>query len=140
MSELSLDIADWNVRGLNDQARKDTVHNFFASTPCHIACLQETKLDFIDHATATYIGGYKIRSFAHRPATGTRGGILFLWNDNYVALTNILIGTHLISADVCIRACGTTFKLTNVYGPSSDAEKRAFLDEAIASAPPNNSA
>ena len=38
MSDLVLDIADWNTRGLNDQARKDTVHDMFASTPCHIAC------------------------------------------------------------------------------------------------------
>ena len=55
-----------------------------------------------------------------------------------MSLTSIHIGTHLISADVCIRACGTTFKLTNVYGPSTDADKRAFLDEAIANAPPND--
>ena len=135
MSEPFLNIVDWNTRGLNDQARKDTVHAMFTSTPCHIACLQETKLDFIDHATAAYIGGSRLRSFAHRPAIGTKGGILFLWDDDYVSLTNIHIGTHLISADVCIRACGTTFKLTNVYGPTVDAEKRAFLDEAIACAP-----
>ena len=101
MTEPFINIVDWNTRGLNDQARKDTVLAMFASTPCHIACLQETKLDFIDHATAAYIGGHRLRSFAHRPAIGTRGGILFLWDDDHVSLTNIHIGTHLISHWYC---------------------------------------
>ena len=132
-----LNILCWNVRGLNDQARKDTVT--LAQTTCHIACLQETKLDFIDHHLAAYIGGSRLRSFAHRPAIGTRGGILLLWNEDFVTIANIHIGTHLISADVLVRACGTTFKLTTVYGPSTDSEKRAFLDEAIAAAPTDDS-
>jgi exonuclease III len=129
MLSLILDIICWNVGGLNDQARKDTVHATIAQTTCHIACIQETKLDFIDHQTASYI--------AHRPAIGTRGGILLLWDEDHIHITNIHIGTHLLSADVTIRSCGTSFKITTVYGPSSDAEKRNFLDEAIAAKPDN---
>ena len=66
-----------------------------------------------------------------------RGRILLLWNDDYVSMANIHFGTHLLFADICIKACGTTFKLTNIYGPSTNADKRAFLDEAIANAPPD---
>jgi hypothetical protein len=44
----NLSIADWNTRGLNDQGRKDTVHAFLADTLCHIACIQETKIDHLD--------------------------------------------------------------------------------------------
>jgi exonuclease III len=108
------------------------VHATLAQTTCHIACIQETKLDFIDHQTAGYIGGHRLRSFAHRPATGTRGGILLLWDEDHVTITNIHIGTHLLSADVTTRSCGTTFRITTVYGPSVDSEKTAFLEEAIA--------
>jgi exonuclease III len=118
-----LSIADWNTRGLNDQGRKDTVHAFLSDTSCHIACIQETKLDQLDQQTASYIGGFRLRSFAHRPALGTRGGILLLWNDEHVDISNIHIGTHLISANVSVRARGTTFKLSMVYGPSDHAEK-----------------
>ena len=74
-------------------------------------------------------------SFAHRPAVGTRGGILLLWDSDKVDITNIHIGTHLLSADVLVKECGTTFKITNVYRPIVDAEKIAFLNEAIAAAP-----
>lgn len=135
----NLCIADWNTRGLNDQDRKDTVHAFLADTRCHIACIQETKLDFIDHQTAAYVGGFRLRSFAHRPAIGTRGGILLLWNEDHVDISNIHIGTHLISVNVVVHACGTSFKLTTVYGPSVDADKEVFLAEAIAAKPADDS-
>jgi exonuclease III len=135
MLGLILDILCWNVRGLNDQARKDTVHATLSSTTCHIACIQETKLDFIDHQTAGYIGGFRLCSFSHRPATGTRGGILLLWDEDHVSISNIHIGTHLLSADVSIKSCGTVFKITTVYGPSSDADKESFLQEATAEMP-----
>ena len=139
MLGLIIDILSWNVCGINDQARKDVVHALLAQTTCYIACIQETKLDFIDHQTTGYIGGFKLRSFAHCPAIGTRGGLLLLWDEDYVDISNIHIRTHLISADVIIRACGTTFSLTNVYGPSTDVEKANFLAKAIAAAPADNS-
>jgi exonuclease III len=135
----NLSIADWNTRGLSDQGRKDTVHAFLADTLCHIACIQETKLDYIDQHTASYIGGFRLRSFAHRPAIGTRGGILLLWNDDHVEVSNIHLGTHLISAKVVIRSCGTSFKLTTVYGPTDNTEKEEFLNEAIAAKPADDS-
>jgi hypothetical protein len=49
-------------------------------------------------------------------------------------------GVGSVAADVTIRSCGTSFKITTVYGPSSDAEKRNFLDEAIAAKPDNEDA
>jgi hypothetical protein len=56
-----------------------------------------------------------------------------------VDISNIHIGTHLISANVSIRLCGTSFKLTTVYGPTDHAEKEAFLEEAIAAKPSDDS-
>uniref|UniRef100_A0A8R7PUW5 Endonuclease/exonuclease/phosphatase domain-containing protein n=1 Tax=Triticum urartu TaxID=4572 RepID=A0A8R7PUW5_TRIUA len=134
-----LSIVNWNTRGLNDQGHKETVHAFLADTRCHIACIQETKLDHIDQQTASYIGGLSLRSFAHRPAIGTRGGILLLWNEDHVEVSNVHLGTYLISANVSIRACGTSFKLTTVYGPTDHAEKEAFLSEAVAAKPSDDS-
>jgi hypothetical protein len=44
MLEHTVNFLGWNVRGLNDQDRKDTVHETVAASSCHIVCLQETKL------------------------------------------------------------------------------------------------
>jgi exonuclease III len=78
MIEQTINILGWNVRGLNDQDRKDTVHETIAASSCHIVCLQETKLECIFAFDACYIGGNRLLSFAKRPANGTRG--------NYFAL------------------------------------------------------
>ena len=74
----------WNVRGLNYPDRRATVHETIAATSCHLACLQETKLAAMDQFTAAFLGGARLKSFAQRPAVGTRGGILLLWDDEAV--------------------------------------------------------
>jgi exonuclease III len=89
MIEQILNFLGWNVRGLNDQDRKDTVHATIADSSCHIVCLQETKLESISAFEASYIGGYRLKSFAERPAIGTRGGILLLWDELVVHVSNI---------------------------------------------------
>jgi exonuclease III len=73
MLEQPLNFMDWNVRGLNDQDRKDTVHETIAASTCQVVCLQETKLESINAFDASYIGGNRLRSFAERPAIGSRG-------------------------------------------------------------------
>jgi exonuclease III len=73
-----LNILGWNVRGLNDLDRRDTVHETIASSSCQLVCLQETKLAAVTSLEAAYIGGYRLKNFAERPANGTRGGILLL--------------------------------------------------------------
>jgi exonuclease III len=65
MNEQDLVFLVWNVRGLNDDDRKTTVSSTIASSSCHIACLQESKLQSIDAATAATIGGFRLKSFAH---------------------------------------------------------------------------
>jgi len=106
MTGLNLAVLSWNVRGLNLPARRDTIHETVASTLCHIACLQETKLSSMDQFTASYLGGHRLNKFIHKPATGmsgTRGGILLLWNDNHVDLTDLTIGEFHITATVNLR-------------------------------------
>jgi exonuclease III len=70
MSEQTVNTLGWNVRGLNDQDRKDTVHEMIAASSCHIVCLQETKLESISTFDACYIGGNRLKSFTERPAIG----------------------------------------------------------------------
>jgi exonuclease III len=77
----NIQLISWNVRGLNAPARCLAVHEMIATTPCNLVCLQETKLQTIDLSLATFLGAYKLNHFAFKPATGTKGGILLLWND-----------------------------------------------------------
>lgn len=118
MCAQSLDLLSWNVRGLNQQARRDTVHQILAATSSNIACLQETKLHQICQYDAAYLGGYRMREFAYKPAVGpsqTTGGILILWNECRISCSDIVIGEFHISASVHLKDSGVAFRLTVVY-------------------------
>jgi exonuclease III len=128
----------WNVRGLNASTRCLAVHEMVAATPCHLLCLQETKLNTIDQPLANFLGAYRLNRFAFKPATRTRGGVLLLWNDSAVDITDVRLGRFSISAHVTLRFCMTSFSITGVYGPSRRAEKASFLNHLRSLRPDND--
>lgn len=132
----NFNILCWNVRGLNCPNRRATVHETISSSQCHIACLQESKLANVDQFTASFLGGYRLQNFAQRPATGTRGGILLLWDDSTVHCLDLVLGEFCLSAKVMIRASNESFRITTVYGPSTSSRKDAFYAELLALKPP----
>ena len=132
-----INVMCWNVRGLNCPDRRATVSATIAASSCHIVCLQETKLHNVDIFTASFLGGNGLRNFAQRPADDTRGGILFLWDDHLVEMSNITATTFCLSAMVRIRDSEVQYKLTTVYGPADSSRKDAFFAELISQKPPN---
>ena len=135
----NLTILNWNVRGLNCPDRRTIVHETIASTPCHIVCLQESKMDSVDAFTAAHIGDHRLKSFSQHPADGTRGGILLLWDDDVVQLSSIQFRSFTLSATVTLypqSPAPTSFKPTIVYGPTRSNLKDAFFAELIAEKPP----
>jgi exonuclease III len=135
MLDDDISIADWNTRGLNDPDRRTTVHNSLAASACHIACIQESKLSDIDPSTAAYVGGYRLSGFAQRPAIGTRGGILILWDCSHISVSHVVMGDFFLSATVTIIHTGVSFKLTSVYGPTANDRKEDFFAELLAEKP-----
>lgn len=135
MTEQPINTLSWNVRGLNCPDRRATVSATIAGSSCHLVCLQETKLSSIDSFIAASLGGNRLRNFAQRPASGTRGGILMLWDENLLDVSDIVSSTYCLSAMVRIRASGTSFKITSVYGPTDSASKDAFFAELISHKP-----
>lgn len=77
------------------------------------------KLDDIDKFTATYLGGFCLRSYAQLPAVGTSGGIPMFWDESVVDITDIVLLEFCRSASVTLRESNTAFKITTVYGPST---------------------
>lgn len=108
------------------------MHETIASSSTHIACLQETKLHTIDATLAKFLGAYRLNHHAYKPAFGTRGGILLLWNENIVTLSDISIGRFSITALVTVRHSATSFILTTIYRSSRHQEKVAFLQHICA--------
>jgi exonuclease III len=139
MLDQIINFLGWNVRGLNDQERKDMVHEVVAASTCHIVGLHETKLGSISAFNAAYIGGYQLKSYAERLAIGTRGGIVLLWDDSVVEVSNVQISKFCLSANVhpLNSGNGGDFKITKVYGPTASNRKDDFFAELITHKPPS---
>jgi exonuclease III len=138
MNQKDLQLISWNVRGLNAAARFLAVYETIAATPCHRACLQETKLHTIDQPLAAFLRAYKLTRFAYKPVIGTKGGILLLWNDAKIDVSNIWLGRFSILADVTLGLRMTSFSITGVYDPSKREEKIAFLSHLCSLSLENN--
>lgn len=138
MLENNLSILCWNVRGLNCPDRRAAVHQTIASSSCHLVCIQESKLQTVDPFIAAYLGGQRLKNFAQRLADGTKGGILLLWDETVLSVTDVQIGAYFLSATVAFRNSSDpkTFKLTTVYGPNRNNHKDAFFLELTSQKPP----
>jgi exonuclease III len=122
----------WNVRGLNDPDRCTTMNESIAASTCTIACLQESKLQNFDAAATAFTGGFRLRAFAHLPAIGTKGGVIILWDDNYVLGSDVTVGTFCVSITFKSTRDDLSFRLTSVYGPTRNSRKEEFFAELIA--------
>lgn len=131
-----LKIMNWNVRGLNCPARRETVLQMLQAVQPSIVCLQETKLEVIDSLLGTEFLGPALSSFDYIPAQGVRGGVLIAWNDALVEATNPEMHGYCLSIEMKLRLSNTSFLLTSVYGPSTDSDKHLFLSELAAIKPP----
>jgi exonuclease III len=68
---------NWNVRGLNNPARRQVVRDLVIDNACTIVCLQETKLQTVDNILiGSTLGQQFIDNYAALPAEGTRGRII----------------------------------------------------------------
>jgi exonuclease III len=128
-------VISWNVRGLNDRARRDTVRTLVDDIHPSIVCLQETKLAVIPQHLVFAMLGISFADFAYLPASNTRGGILIAARAADVSISDVLVGCY--SLTVRVRPAGQdqnaendrSWWLSSVYGPQDDNDKALFLEE-----------
>lgn len=131
MLEQHLIILNWNVRGLNNPARRRVVSDLVRDTRATIVTLQETKLEVIDKDLVVQALGHRFAdNFVFLPATNTRGGILTAVDESYFRILQMERGLHFVTARVSDTLGATDWFLTAVYGPQGDLDKLHFLGES----------
>lgn len=131
MSTKNCNILCWNVRGLNDSAKRASVRNQVLSTGATIVCLQETKIsDWTHNLLVETVGPDLANNTAFLPSVGASGGILIAASDHFFKLNQQHLTAHIVSVTVTMRAENKTWTLTGVYGPQSDTDK-LFLQEIM---------
>jgi len=118
----------WNVRGLNDAARRNSVRDVILSSNAEIVCLQETKIEHMNQRVFLSVFGSSYDKFVALPANGTRGGILIAWKSNTCQAIATRVDTFSVSVWFSEQE-GRNWWFTGVYGPQEDEEKVLFLQE-----------
>lgn len=71
-----ISILNGNVRGLNCPNKRAIVNETIIVSTWHIACIQESKLKFVDVMTNAFLGGYRLEGFANALLLARVGGSL----------------------------------------------------------------
>uniref|UniRef100_A0A453L078 Endonuclease/exonuclease/phosphatase domain-containing protein n=1 Tax=Aegilops tauschii subsp. strangulata TaxID=200361 RepID=A0A453L078_AEGTS len=95
-----------------------------------IVCLQETKVEHLTVDIVRHCPGINLENYFYLPATGTRGGILLAWDETIVGLSNPHPTMNTITALVKPKNGGHWW-FTCVYGPQTDMDKVAFMQELV---------
>lgn len=124
-------VLNWNVRGLNNPAKRRAVQLFVAEQNCKIVCLQETKVgDMTRGLVLEALGPRFADNFISLPANGSRGGILIACCDDHeIIVEPLATGLHSVSGTVRSRANGMCWSINGVYGPQSEEDKVQFIEE-----------
>ena len=128
---MSLDVMVWNVRRLNNPARRSAVRLFVQSLNVSLVCFQESKLALVNDTVVRETLGPAFDGFDFLPAEGTRGGILLAWTSDMLRVTNIQKEEFMISAQVLSLAEGKEWLVSSVYGPQEDTDKARFLKAIV---------
>lgn len=124
---MDCNILIWNVRGLNDLARRDVVRLLLSQHNVSVVCLQESKLAVVDVSVIMQICGSMFDGFEFVPAAGTRGGIIVAWRTDRVALSNFQSADTFLAAEAKLTNSDVMFNLVTVYGPQATDDKLNFL-------------
>lgn len=120
-------LLSWNVRGLNNPARQESVKQVIQVHKPLLLCLQETKLNDITRSLVANILANDC--FWFLPADDTRGGILLAIKGDSMQVTNTQLTANTISATIYDCRTLNEWTITGVYGPQLIADKKVFPQE-----------
>jgi exonuclease III len=117
---------NWNIRGLNDEAKHRVVRSKIEESSCAVFCIQDTKMPVIDHSTIKKIAPKRFSEFAFAPSFGASSGILMCWNESLLEGEIISMQSFSITVSFKSKLNNQQWKLTTVYGPSHGDRRNDF--------------
>jgi exonuclease III len=122
----------WNVRGLNDGAKRASVRSQIISSGATVVCLQETKISNWTHNLLVDTVGADMASNAvSLPAVGVCGGILVAASERFFTLTQPFLTLNTVTAKLTMLAENKEWSISGVYGPQNEADKILFMQEIL---------
>lgn len=123
-------ILSWNVRGMNNSAKRENIKHVISLNRPDIVCLKEAKMSVIDDTIVTEaLGSIFTDNYLFLPADGTRGGILIASSSSQMKFHNQILTQNTISVLLQDELRNASWTFTSVYGPQMDLDKKMFMRE-----------
>lgn len=121
-------IISWNLRGLGARPKRALIKDLLVKENPDLVILQETKLNQIDRRVIKFVWSSRHVGWLHLEASNSAGGILIMWKNSSIEVSNSILGAFTISIE-CSFVGQSKGWITGVYGPCSAREKKFFLQE-----------
>jgi hypothetical protein len=108
-------ILSWNVRGLNEGAKRLKVRNLLRQWKADIICLQETKLDFVSNSLVRSLWGCHFVDWCYLASCGASGGILIMWDRRIVEKIEVYVGEFVVACSFRSVADNFSWAFARVY-------------------------
>jgi exonuclease III len=122
-------LLSWNVRGLGDDSKNDTICKAIDEAKVDILCLQETKLVEITIFKARKFLPAKFTDFLYYPSDGASAGLLITWNQKDYNIQLRDSRRSALTVQVQSNSDDQNFVLTNIYAPCEHIEHSQFFSE-----------
>ena len=122
-------VLSWNVRGLNDSAKRASLRNLLRDWNCDLVCVQETKLGEVELCDVRSIWSSHHVGSSVLKARGAAGGVIVLWNTNTVNLISSSSGEFSVTCFLQMRDSSHQWAFTGVYGPQARVDKLRMFEE-----------
>ncbi|XP_070007559.1 uncharacterized protein [Nicotiana sylvestris] len=126
---MRIKVISWNVRGLNDKKKREIIKSQVQNWRADIICMQETKVEGdIEEIIRQICGGRWVR-YASLEASGTRGGILMLWDCRVWKGEVLQTGAYTLTCKFDALLQNFQCHITGVYAPNCRIERKKVWSE-----------
>lgn len=128
---MKVNIVSWNVRGLNRYRKRVLIKSLIHSWKADVYCFQETKVEGDIREIIKELWANSWENFAQLEASGTRGGIVILWDSIIWEGEVSSSGAYSISCKFSGKSQDFTWHLSSVYAPNDRKEREKVWWELV---------
>lgn len=120
---MKVNIISWNVRGLNDARKRLLIKSLLHNWKADVFCFQETKLQGDIREIIKDLWSNRWVKYVQLEASGTRGGIILMWDSRLWDGEICETGTYCITCKFVGKTQDLSWHMTGVYAPNCTLER-----------------
>lgn len=126
---MKVKLVSWNIRGLNSGDKRRFVKSLIFNWNADIVCLQESKLEGEVKDMIKELWGGRWVKYACLQASGTRGGILMIWDSRLWKGEILEIGSYTLTCKFEALLQDYKCHIIGVYAPNCRTEREHVWEE-----------